>query len=173
MTRLAELVLTLYAFSFNDQHYCQIGGVAMGTKMGPNYACLFVGFIDERIHAQYTGFVPQLHKRDIDDVVGAAQCTRPELEQFIDFVCNFHPALQFTFTISELELPFLGIKLAITNNRIQTSIHYKETDTHNYICTTLHSTHFTANKQYHTASFYVSDGYVLMMSTFLKKLRRC
>ena len=117
LTRLAELVLTLNAFCFNDQHYRQIGGVAMGTKMGPNYACLFVGFIEERIRAQYTGFVPQLHKRYIDDVVGAAQCTRPELEQFIDYVCNFHPALQFTFNISELELPFLDIKLAITNIR--------------------------------------------------------
>ena len=142
LTRLAELVLTLNAFSFNDQHYRQIGSVAMGTKMGPNYACLFVGFIEERIRAQYTGFVPQLHKRYIDDVVGAAQCTRPELEQFIDYVCNFHPALQFTFTISELELPFLDIKLAITNNRIQTSIHYKETDTHNYLhYTSFHPRH--------------------------------
>ena len=72
LTHLAELVLKLNAFSFNDQHYRQIVGVAMGTKMGPNYACLFVGFIEERIRAQYTGFVPQLHKRYIDDVVGAA-----------------------------------------------------------------------------------------------------
>ena len=142
LSRLAKLVLTLDAFSFNDQHYRQIGGVAMGTKMGPNYACLFVGFIEERIHSQYTGFVPQLHKRYIDDVVGAAQCTRPELEQCINYVCNFHPALQFTFTISELELPFLDIKLAITSNRIQTSIHYKEIDTHNYLhYTSFHPRH--------------------------------
>ena len=42
---LAELVLTLNAFSFDNQHYCQIGGVAMGSRMGPNYVCLFVGYI--------------------------------------------------------------------------------------------------------------------------------
>ena len=42
LVRLAELVLTLNAFSFDDQHYRQIGGVAMGSKMGPNYTCLFV-----------------------------------------------------------------------------------------------------------------------------------
>ena len=76
LTRLAELVLTLNAFSFNGQHYRQIGGVAMGSKMGPNYACLFVGFIEEQIRSSYTGFVAKLHmyKRYIDDVVGAAQC---------------------------------------------------------------------------------------------------
>ena len=77
LVRLAELVLTLNAFSFDDQHYSQIGGVAMGSRMGPNYACLFVGYIEERIRSAYTGFVPQLRERYIDDVVGAAQCSRP------------------------------------------------------------------------------------------------
>ena len=42
LTRLAELVLTLNAFTLNGDFYQQIGGVAMGSKMGPNYACLFV-----------------------------------------------------------------------------------------------------------------------------------
>ena len=69
LVRLVELVLTLNSFSFDDQHYRQIGGVAMGSKMGPNYECLFVGYIDERIRSAHTGFVPPLHKRYIDDVV--------------------------------------------------------------------------------------------------------
>ena len=33
--RLAELVLTLNCFSFGENYYKQINGVAMGTKMGP------------------------------------------------------------------------------------------------------------------------------------------
>ena len=37
-----NLYLTLNAFSFNGQYYRQIGGVAVGCKMGPNYARLFV-----------------------------------------------------------------------------------------------------------------------------------
>ena len=142
LVRLAELVLTLNAFSFDHEHYRQIGGVAMGSKMGPNYACLFVGYIEERIRSAYTGFVPQLHKRYIDDVVGAAQCSRLELDDFINYVSNFHPALQFTSNISDLELPFLDIKLKINNHNIQTSVHYKATDTHNYLHhTSLHPDH--------------------------------
>ena len=109
LVRLAELVLTLNAFSSHDQHYRKIGGVAMGSKMGPNYACLFVGYIKERIRSVYTGFVPQLHKRYIDDVGGAAQCIRLKLEDFINYVSNFHSALQFTSTISDFELPFLTL----------------------------------------------------------------
>jgi len=44
---LAELVLTLNCFSFADNYSKQINGVAMGTKMGPSYASLFVGYIKE------------------------------------------------------------------------------------------------------------------------------
>ena len=62
LTRLAELVLTPNTFSFNNEFYHQVGGVAMGSKMGPNYAYLFVGFIEEQIVQQYTGTVPRLHK---------------------------------------------------------------------------------------------------------------
>ena len=43
LLRLAQLVLTLNCFSFADSYYKQINGVAMGTKMGPSYANLFVG----------------------------------------------------------------------------------------------------------------------------------
>ena len=38
LRRLAELVLSLNSFSFNNEYYCQISVVAMGSKMGPNYA---------------------------------------------------------------------------------------------------------------------------------------
>ena len=46
LIRLAELVLTLNAFAFNGDFYQQNGGVAMGSKMGPNYACLLVGYVE-------------------------------------------------------------------------------------------------------------------------------
>ncbi len=42
-------VITLNNFSFDGEHYQQISGVAMGTKMGPNYANLFVGFVEKQI----------------------------------------------------------------------------------------------------------------------------
>ena len=54
LTRLAELMMTLNAFTFNGDFYQQIGGVAMGSKMGPSYACLFVGYVEERIATSTT-----------------------------------------------------------------------------------------------------------------------
>ena len=52
---LAELVLTFNCFSFGGNYYKQTNGVAMGTKMGPSYANLFVGFIEHQFFSQYHG----------------------------------------------------------------------------------------------------------------------
>ncbi len=64
----------------------------MGSKLGPSYACLFVGHQVPLIRQQYQGPFPQLIKRYIDDIVGATSLPRQQLQQFIDFVSHFHPA---------------------------------------------------------------------------------
>ena len=56
--------------------------------------------------------------------------------QFINSVNSFHPALKYTWEISENSLAFLDIKLSINDNGLSTSVHYKPTDSHNYL---LHS----------------------------------
>lgn len=133
LLRLAELVLTLNAFTHDDKYYKQIGGVSMGTRMGPSYACLFVGYIEEQIDNNYTGRKPELLKRFIDDILGATSMELNELENYIEFVQRFHPALEYTFDITDQSLPFLDIALSIHDDHIETSIHYKPTDTHSYL----------------------------------------
>ena len=42
-------------FSFDGEHYQpEISGVAMGTKMGPSYPNLFVGYVEQQTFKQYT-----------------------------------------------------------------------------------------------------------------------
>ena len=129
LLRLAELVLTLNCFSFGDNYYKQINRVAMGTKMGPSYANLFVGFIKNKFFSNYHG-----PKHYIDDCVGTTSSSREELNLFINSVYSFHLALKYTWEISENSLAFLDFKLSI--NSLSTSVHYKPTDSHNYL---LHS----------------------------------
>ena len=140
LLRLAELVLTLNCFSFGDNYYKQINGVAMGTKMGPSYANLFVGFIENIFFSNYHGPKPDLYKRYIDDCVGATSSSREELNQFINSVNTFHPALKYTWEISEKSLAFLDTKLSINDNGLSTSVHHKPTDSHNYIRPLIHNT---------------------------------
>ena len=116
LLRLAELVLTLNCLSFAGSYCKQINGVAMGTKMGPSYANLFVGYIEHKFFNQYNGPKPELYRRYIDDCVGATSSTREELNQFIT-----------------ASLAFLDIKLSIEGNGLCTSVHYKLTDSHSYL----------------------------------------
>ena len=105
----------------------------MGSRLGPNYACLFMGHIEEQIFEQYTGTVPALYKRYIDDIVGATSSSKSEIEDFATYVNGFHPSLKFTWSISDEQLPFLDLYLKPTSDRLITSIYYKETDTHSYL----------------------------------------
>ena len=89
LLRLAELVLTLKCFSFGDNYYKQINGAAMGTKMKPSYANLFVGYIENKFFSNYPGPKPDLYKRHIDDCVGATSSNREELNQFTTSVNSF------------------------------------------------------------------------------------
>ena len=65
------------------------------------YANLFVGFIENKFFSNYHGPKPDLYKRYIDDCVGASSSTKEELNLFINSVNSFHPALKYTWEISE------------------------------------------------------------------------
>eukprot|EP00061_Rhincodon_typus_P004923 g23743.t1 len=60
LIRLVELLLTLKYLSFDSSHFLQTKGVAMGTCMGPSYACLFVGYMEQSLFRSYTGTIPHL-----------------------------------------------------------------------------------------------------------------
>ena len=76
----------------------------MGTNMGPNYACLFVGYVERKMLEDYKGNKTQLYKRYIDDVLGASSGTRQDLENFTEFCSAYHPSLKYTFEISDSSL---------------------------------------------------------------------
>ena len=100
-----------------------------------------------------------------------ASCRRKELEAFINFVANFHSALQFTFIVSEIELPFLDITLRISGTRIQISVHYNDT-TLTTSSIFLLSILRTANVLSLTASFSACVAFALAMLTSLCDQRR-
>ena len=101
--------------------------------MGPSYANLFVGYVEHQFFNQYDGPKPELYGRYIDDCIGAISSSREELDHFITSVNSFHPALKYTWEISETSLAFLDIKVYISGNVLCTSVHYKPTDSYSYL----------------------------------------
>ena len=81
----------------------------------------------------YTGIKPDLYKRYMDDVAGAASCTEDDLSRFLTFASSYHPKLEHTWSISSAKLPFLDMFLIPRDDRVAASIHYKETYSHSYL----------------------------------------
>ncbi|XP_072051788.1 uncharacterized protein [Amphiura filiformis] len=126
LIRLADLVLKLSSFEFNNKHFIQKSGIVMGTKLGPSMACIFMGYIiEDQIFSQYNGIKPDLYRRYIDDIIGFSSCSRDDLEKFINYVKSFHPSLDFTFEISNNSLSFLDIQVLVNqdNNKLRTSVY--------------------------------------------------
>ena len=131
--RLAELVLNLNSFEFNGSFYKQVSGVAMGTKMGPSYACLFMGYIEHQIITTYDGPTPEYFGRYIDDCLVISSLSESQLLKFVEFANNFNSAIKFTYEISNQSISFLDILIQLRNGSLTTSVYYKATASHAYL----------------------------------------
>ena len=144
----------------------------MGTKMGPSYANLFAGYVELQFFNQYDGPKPDFYGRYIDDCIGAISSSRDELNRFITSVNSFHPALKYTWEISETSLAFLDIKVSINGNGLRTSVHYKPTDSHSYLLhSSSHPSHVKNAIPY--SQFSDSDICAVMTLIFLTNLKKC
>lgn len=64
------IILKKNSFEFNRYYFDQIsGGVAIGTKMGPQYACLFMSHLGHQIWQSYGGKLLEVYRRLVGDSV--------------------------------------------------------------------------------------------------------
>ena len=131
---LIRMILTMNNFTFNDQHFLQIRGTAMGTRMAPSYANLFMGKFEQAIeNATYKSFV---WRRFIDDIFMVWTEGEEHLKTFISYLNSIQPTIKFTHEYSSSRnqtLPFLDVQVHLHNNEIQTDLHTKPTDKHQYL----------------------------------------
>ena len=79
--KLLELVLKTNNFEFDNKEFLQVGGTAMGTKLAPSFANLFMGYFEEEYVAPYSK-QPFLWKRFIDDILIIWTYGQDELTRF-------------------------------------------------------------------------------------------
>ena len=63
---MLDLVLENNNFSFNDNHYIQREGTAIGSHLGMNYACTFLGDWEKEL-LQKSEHLPAQYWRYVDD----------------------------------------------------------------------------------------------------------
>ena len=140
--------------------------------MGPSYANHFVGFIKQQFFIKFDSTKPELYRRYINDCFGATSCSRQELDYFIASVNSFHPALKYTWVVSECSIAFLDINVSINGNRLSTSIHTNP-QTHTAIYYTRHPTQHTSRTPSLTRNSLDRDVFVAATLTSLRKQRKC
>ena len=129
---LIQFVLTKNNFFFSNRHFIQTQGTAMGTKMAPSYACLFMGVLEERILGA-SPLQPKLWKRFIDDVFILWTHGREKWEEFLHHLNASHATIKFVASVSDASVPFLDVLVGLNNGILDTDIYFKQTDSHNFL----------------------------------------
>ena len=99
LIKLLTLVLKCNNFEFNGKHYLQVQGTAMGTKMAPAYANIFMGRLEKQLLMSVT-LKPFSWLRFIDDIDMKWTHGRDGLEDFLQRANSFHPTIKFTAEVS-------------------------------------------------------------------------
>ena len=135
--QLLQFVLKNNVFSFNGEYYLQLHGIAMGTKLAPALATLYLGLIEEEF-LTHRVFKPKIWLRYIDDIFLIWTEGRQALDTFIEDLNTLKPRIKFTADISDTHATFLDVKVfkgnRFTNSSLlDTSISYKPTNNFLYI----------------------------------------
>lgn len=132
IAELAGIVLRNNNFEFDGEHFLQILGTAIGTKMAPPYANLFM---DELERTLIDGYEKKPHTwfRYIDDIFMIWTAGEKKLERFLNYINNSHDTIKFTWNYSREQVDFLDVTVLNRNGKLETDLYVKPTDKHQYL----------------------------------------
>jgi hypothetical protein len=132
LVKLLSMVLTKNNFTFNGKHFLQLIGTSIGTKAAPGVANHYLDWF-ERMFVYPYKLQPFIYVRYIDDCFLIWHHSLQELHKFVEHLNAKVPTIKFTVEISEMEVPFLDVKVKKINDKIVTDLYTKPTDSHDYL----------------------------------------
>ena len=129
---LIGFILKHNTFTFDDKYYLQTNDTAMGTKISPAYATIFMEFVDNCFLSSFP-LKPTVYYRCIDDIFMIWSHGMDKFKQFFGNANKTHPSNTFTYEASTA-LPFLDVLAKINNdNTIYTTVYCKPTNRHSFL----------------------------------------
>ena len=133
---LLKYVLKNNIFKFNNLTFTQLCGVAMGTKLAPALATIYIGDLEENFIKHRTR-QPLLWVRYIDDVFTIWPHSKEDFEYFLADLNRAKDRIHFTANISTQSVDFLDLTIYkapefLTTQRLSTTIYYKPTNTFSF-----------------------------------------
>ena len=133
--KFLNLILHNNIFRFANGFFLQKIGTAMGTRMAPNYANLFMGDLEGEILQNYP-LKPLVWYRYIDDIFFIWTHGREELNKFLQYANNNRHGMIFETTeesISTEQVPFLDVLVIFRDGILHTDLYTKPTDKFQYL----------------------------------------
>ena len=122
LIKLLTLDLKCNNFEFNGRHYLQIKGTAMGTKMAPSYANIFMGSLEKQLLQLVQSVSPKplswLRFIRVDDIDMKWIHGRETLEAFLETANSFHPTIRFTAEVSNDKHVFFDTKSHLVDDKV-------------------------------------------------------
>ena len=114
--KLLEHCLGNNYLRFGKNFYKQTTGIAMGSRIAPPLAILFMDAVESLMLATDT-HQPAIYLRYIDDIFGIWTHGSKSLDDYLQFMNSFHPSLTFSIERSDLspknQIPFLDTLLTV------------------------------------------------------------
>ena len=136
LQNLLRYVLENNVFQFNDEMFSQLCGIAMGTKLAPALATIYIGDLEEEF-IQSREDKPMIWARYIDDVFMVWTHTREKLDHFLRDLNKQKEKIKFTAEIMTQSCNFLDLTIYksptfLNAGKLSTKIYYKPTNTFSY-----------------------------------------
>ena len=129
---LLRHVLDKNVFQFNGKFFIQKKGTAMGTRVAPSLANIFVYHLMRKALSGYH-LKPLVYKRFIDDIFIIWTHGTEEWHKFVDYLNKQHQTIKFTSEFSKTSINFLDTTVKLKNGKLETDLYTKPTDTHSYL----------------------------------------
>ena len=128
---LMQLTTSSVEFSFNNNMYRQIDGVAMGSPLGLALANIFVGHQEQKLFNVVNR--PLAYFWYVDDTFTVFN-NEDDCKAFLSHLNSLHPSLRFTHEReSNHSLPFLDVLAERRDSEFSTSVYRKPTFTGQYL----------------------------------------
>ena len=97
---------------------------AIGTKMAPSYAILFMSKLEEKLLETFS-LKPTVWWRYIDDIFFLWDHGEESLKDFIQHLNSAHPTIKFTAEYSKDTINFLDFKVSKQGTRLVSDLYIK------------------------------------------------
>ena len=133
VVEMIELVLDNNNFSVgNSKHYTQVNGTAIGSKLGRNYACTYLGKWETDL-LNSSVLQPIMYLRYIDDIFGIWLHGEDSLRDFHQLANSIHEQIKLELRLSTRVVEFLDVRVSVTSDGLCTDVYTKPTDSKSYL----------------------------------------